>query len=80
MIQDKLFVITFHHGEGAERFPGNRQCLLLLAPDADAARELAGEVFKHHTLRIDGVRETRYAVVNEAHLELPDSRPRLEHL
>jgi hypothetical protein len=80
MIQDKLFVVTFHLGDGVERLAPNRQCLLLLAPDADTARERAGEVFKHQTLLIDAVRETRYAVVSEANLELPDARPRLEHL
>jgi hypothetical protein len=81
MIQDKLFVITFHVGDGPERLFPNRQCLLLLAPDADAAKELTSEVFNYQTnLRIDTVQATRYAVVSEAHLDLPDSKPRLEHL
>jgi predicted P-loop ATPase/GTPase len=53
--------------------------VFLLAPDADAAKELTGEVFKHQTdlLRIDDVRETRYAVVSEEHLDLPEVRSEL---
>jgi hypothetical protein len=82
MIENKLFVVTYHMGDGPERLPPYRQCLLLFAPDADGAKELAGEVFKHYgdTLRIDAVQQPRYAVVPEQHLDLPDSRPRLEHL
>ena len=80
MIEDKLFVVTFHVGDGLERLPGNRQCLLLIAPDADAARQLSGEVLKHPETRIDAVSETRYAIVPEMALERPGMRPRLENL
>jgi hypothetical protein len=80
MIEDRLFVVTFHIGDGLERLPGNRQCLLLIAPDADAARELAGEVLKSPGTRIDSVRETKYAIVPELALDLPGTRPRLENL
>jgi len=80
MIEDKLFVVTFHIGDGPERLPPNRQCLLLIAPDADAARELSREVLKHPDTRIDAVSETRCAIVPEMALDLPGSRPRLENL
>jgi hypothetical protein len=81
VIQDKLYIVTFHIGDGMERLPGSRHCLILIAPDADAAKELAPVALQHPPdLRIDGAREVRYAVVAEQYLDLPDSRPRLEHL